>query len=138
MKRLMFGMAVAAAGLAFGVESANVVGYSTADLRAGFTMTGPCFLDVGSDAVDITSITVGGDAYEAGASGDTVYINILADDGSGLGNYSWMDYEGDFEPGWYDVDEGLEPIAEGDVVLEPGAGVWVQGDDGFDLQIPAL
>ena len=36
MKKLMFGMAVAAAGLAFGaVESANVVGYTTKTIPAG-------------------------------------------------------------------------------------------------------
>ena len=33
MKKLMLGMAIAAVGTAFAVESANIVGYATSDIR---------------------------------------------------------------------------------------------------------
>ena len=46
MKKLMFMAAVAAAGLAFGVESANVVGYSSKNVEAGkFYLIGVQFND---------------------------------------------------------------------------------------------
>ena len=39
MKKIMFAAAVAAAGLAFGIESANTVGYTTKTIPAGKDMT---------------------------------------------------------------------------------------------------
>ena len=101
-------------------------------------MSGPNFLDVGKSNVDLTSFTVGGEAYEAGGCADTVFVQILNFDGTPAGTYDWLDLEGDFEPGWYDYDNDLAQILEGDVVLSAGEGMWVQGDDGFDLQVPAL
>ena len=135
MKKLMFAVSAAlCATVGFSeVTSANIVGYNQSALRPGFAMTGPDFLNVGKDAIDLMSITVGGEAYVPGESGDTVFVNVLNDDGSAACNYSWMDYEGDYEPGWYNVDDDYAPLEKGQVVLDAGDGLWVQGDDGFVL-----
>ena len=54
MKKLMFATAVAAAGLAYGVESANVVGYTTLNAGAGkWTMVGVQFEDVGTTSKNL-------------------------------------------------------------------------------------
>ena len=132
MKKLMFAAAVMAVGAAMAVES-QIVGYNQSALRPGFAMTGPDFLNVGKDAIDLMSITVGGEAYAPGESGDTVYVSALNYDGSGAYCYSWMDYEGDYEPGWYDFDHDMAPLEEGQVMLDAGDALWVQGDDGFVL-----
>ncbi len=52
MKKLMFAAAVAAAGLAFGIESANSVGYTTKTVAADtFYLIGVQFEKVGQDGV---------------------------------------------------------------------------------------
>lgn len=133
MKKLMFAVAALAAGVACAeITSANVVGYQTTDLAAGYTMTGPSFINVGdSTTMDLTSITVGGPAYEAGASEGDVTVQLLNHDGTLKGAYTWLDLEGDFEPGWYDDD--YEAIAVGDVVFKAGDSAWVQGANGLSL-----
>ena len=52
MKKLMFAAAVAAAGLAFGIESANSVGYTTKTVAADtFYLIGVQFEKIGQDGV---------------------------------------------------------------------------------------
>ena len=99
-------------------------------------MSGADFVSVGGDGVDLTSIKVGGDAYNAGDSFDEVEIQILKFDGTSDATYLWIDIEGDYAAGWYDGD--FEPIEEGMVFLDPAKGLWIQGLDGVNVQIPAL
>ena len=101
-------------------------------------MTGPDFIPVGGDQIDLTEISVGGPAYVAGECADVVYVQVLESDGSENGNYAWLDLAGEFEPGWYDVNNDFAPITDGDVTISIGQGLWVQGDDGFVLQVSAL
>ena len=56
MKKVMFAAAVAAAGLAFGIESANTVGYTTTTARQGYSLFVPAFDDIGSEGLDIQKI----------------------------------------------------------------------------------
>ena len=56
MKKVMFAAAVAAAGLAFGIESANTVGYTTTTARQGYTLFVPAFDNIGSEGLDIQKI----------------------------------------------------------------------------------
>ena len=140
MKKLMFAVAAIAAGVALAddlIPSGNIVGYNNIALRYGGTVTGPNFISVGKDKIDLTSFGVGGESYAPGESAADVVIQVLKYNGSTEASYSWIDLTGDFEPGWYDSDS-YDPIAEGDVLLPAGQGMWIQGDDGFDLQVQAL
>ena len=56
MKKVMFAAAVAAAGLVFGIESANTVGYTTTTARQGYTLFVPAFDNIGSEGLDIQKI----------------------------------------------------------------------------------
>ena len=57
MKKLMIAAsAVLCATVGFGLESANVVGYSTTTIRSGYTLLIPAFDNVGSEGMDIQKI----------------------------------------------------------------------------------
>ena len=87
-------------------------------------------------AVDLTDCWVTGYDAEDGDDG-TVFVQFLTAAGRADGSsYTWMDLPGEFDPGWYDDD--YEPISKGDVVLNPGDGMWVSGNVGFTLNFPAL
>ena len=100
-------------------------------------MTGPDFKAISaSGKIDLTSISVGGEAYMEGECGGVVYIQVLKYNGSTESTYEWRDITGDFDPGWYnDLDEMIDPET---VYFDPAQGLWVQGEDGYDLQFPAL
>lgn len=108
MKKLMFTAAVAAAGLAFGIESANVVGYYSSDenFRAGNTMYTPMFAGVGSETYSIQDITPIGTTVPDGSSlANAITLVKLTATGGGDGyTYWWMDYEDEdeeeYELGW--------------------------------------
>ena len=84
MKKLMLGLAVAAVGSAFAVESSNIVGYSTVDIPVGYSMFTPVFESVDS-AKDFTlgQITVCNssgvelDDNESGAGRCRGYIQVM-------------------------------------------------------------
>ena len=77
MKKLMFAAAIAAAGSAFCIESANIVGYTTSNPSAGEkSMLGVPFMNVTGGDLDIQSI---------------VCKDGNADPGSGLFRIWWWD-----------------------------------------------
>ena len=85
MKKLMFAAAVAAAGLAFGIESANTVGYTTTTARQGYSLFVPAFTDVGTEGLDIQKIKPNTDAtgvniqtFTSLAEADTLYYYVPA------------------------------------------------------------
>ena len=53
MKKLMLGLAIAAVGSAFAVESANIVGYNTININKEYTLLAVNFDDVTGEALDI-------------------------------------------------------------------------------------
>ena len=85
MKKVMFAAAVAAAGLAFGIESANTVGYTTTTARQGYTLFVPAFDNIGSEGLDIQKIVpniettgVNIQTFTSGAGMDTMYYYVPA------------------------------------------------------------
>ena len=101
MKKLMIA-AVATAGLAaFGIESANTVGYyaSDANFRAGNTMYTPMFAGIGDAEYSIQDILPVGTKVPDGSSlANAITLQKLTATGGADGyTYWWMDY--------YDEDE---------------------------------
>ena len=108
MKKLMIA-AVATAGLAaFGIESANTVGYysSDANFRAGNTMYTPMFAGIGDTEYSIQDILpVGTKVPDGSSSANAITLQKLNAQGGGDGYlYYWMDYddedEEEYELGW--------------------------------------
>ena len=127
MKKLMFGMAVAAAGLAFGLESANVVGYDQTGLRFGSKGAGASFVPVnGATAINMQDIKVVGYDVEEGTEGD-VTAQTLDQFGRDTATYEWYDVvDGeDVYYGWYDSDFELVE----DLTVLPGEGFYVRAPD---------
>ena len=96
MKKLMIA-AVATAGLAaFGIESANTVGYyaSDANFRAGNTMYTPMFAGIGDTEYSVQDITpVGTKVPDGSSSANAITLQKLNATGGIDGNlYYWMDY----------------------------------------------
>ena len=141
MKKLMFAVAAIAAGAAVAdVTSANVVGYDSANMQEGGNVVGAAFIPVGGGKmVDLTSITVTG--YEGTFAG-TISASKLTETGAtdDSATYVWSDYiddtTGDRMVGWR---KGRKFIAEEDVILTPGQGLWVVCDaDGYNFEIPGV
>ena len=99
-----------------------MVGYAQSGLRAGSTMTGAQFFNVGSDsAVNLQDIKPTGDD-----TSDNVIIQTLDAYGHGVAMYNWVDYAGDSgdQEAWIDTDT-FEIVT--DVTFAPGTGLWVDG-----------
>ena len=99
MKKLMFAAAVAAAGLAFGIESANTVGYTTTTAREGYTLFVPAFDNIGSEGLDIQKIKpnvesrgVNIQTFAADADMDTMYYYVP--DGKHANGAGWYTQTG--------------------------------------------
>lgn len=105
-----------------------VVGYSTGDLRDGFTAAGAQFVTVSETGINLQDIKVVG--YK-GENADTVNIQILDRMGKTVTTYYWADLPEDDIYGWLD---DLEEIPE-DVVFQPGTGLWIfSSDDSLGVQ----
>ena len=132
MKKLMFTAAVAAAGLAFGIESANVVGYYSSDdnFRAGNTMYTPMFAGVGSETYSIQDITPIGTTVPDGSSltGAISLQKLTATGGQSGSLYYWMDY--------YDEDEEEDEYGWKTAVFADATITFTAGE-AFWLKMPA-
>ena len=113
MKKVMFGLAAAAAIAAFGtgIESANTVGYQTTTVKANdMTMIGIQFTDTGStDGISINSIkgnfTAGLSSGEAdnlmvwdAVNGYTVYYYYVGEEPDEAYDYKWYEMGNEDEP----------------------------------------
>ena len=136
MKKLMFTAAVAAAGLAFGIESANTVGYETKQAAsAGTMMLGAIQFDnVGGATMDVSKAVIPSVAPAAyDENQDYAYdedwyksaAQIQIRSGS-----SWIvlyytscgsDQDGNPTAGWATKDDGAVMALE----LSSGTGVWL-------------
>ena len=87
MKKIMFATAVAAAGLAFGIDSANTVGYTTRDINNKFVISAGQFDAVGGDAFSVSKVTVSAPASVAAWQNDV----DMDDDGYWELNTGWED-----------------------------------------------
>ncbi len=138
MKKLMFTAAVAAAGLAFGIESANTVGYNSSDtvvaVNKNFVMLAPNFLNTADGTISsdeltcdqtITSFDEAAGDYFPGWLEDAPCLQVP----NGLGGYAMRYYindaddgAGNFVTGWADDTAMLNPVD-----IDLGTGVWVRG-----------
>ena len=87
------------AAVTFGLESANVVGYQTKTVKAGFSLNAPTFLDVNSDGFDLSNFKLG----ETAAGDGTEQIQVLDENGQNNENWVWLNGNMGMEDGWYDA-----------------------------------
>ena len=140
MKKLMFAMAVIAAGAAMAdVTSANVVGYQELNTTdGGRKMVVPTFLNVGeSNKVSLADLKVTGyrlpewdsksKKYIYGCGGGQFLASPINANGLAENNYYWID-NGTVGPGWFadDVGGAIEGGA-GSVKFDAGKGLWTFG-----------
>ena len=131
MKKLMIAASAAlCATVGFSLESANIVGYSTTALQAGFKAAGASFISIGKDGCNLSEIIPAGFDKSTGA----VQIQLLNNAGVTTTTYKY--YKGGrgtyATDGWYD---GTTLItAEKDVTFAPGDGLWIYGADGYSFQ----
>ena len=136
MKKLMFAAAAALCATAgFCVESANIVGYATNDLRYGRKAVGAQFAAVSGSTIDLTDIKVTGYDAESGTEGD-VNVQILDAYGKAGMTYFYYDVPGELT-GWIDGND--EEVEVGAVVVGPGEGLWVRSPNtSYSLVIPGV
>ena len=121
------------ATVGFGLESANVVGYSETGLRFGAKGAGSCFVKIDGTAVNLQDLKATGYAKEDGYADEEIYVQTLDAFGRTIASYYWYDYEEDDKYGWYN-DEG--ELVEA-VKIAPGESVYAYSpDDSFSIVIP--
>ena len=104
------------------MESANVVGYASAELQQGSKGAGLTFAGV-STATKLGDLTIVGYDPETGYSDAEIFCSKLDAAGGSLTTYFWYDYEdgGVRYRGWFD-EEGNDG---NDVELALGEGLWI-------------
>ena len=130
MKKLMIAASAAlCATVGLALESANVVGYTSADLQEYGLTAGACFVPVSGNMFDLTELKVTG--YEEASEGD-LYIQTLDEYGRTVATYNYIDIPGEIT-GW--LDESDEPIEAGVVEFQAGEGLWTfSNTPGLGLQ----
>lgn len=121
MKKVMFGLAAAAAIAAFGtaLESANTVGYQQIPTPQGSSMRCPTFRTVLTASYPLSEIKVEG----ADGMGEVV-AQTVSSDGTWDGEYYYFTEDGWGVPtGWY-KDNGGDVPAD-DIVLSQGTALFV-------------
>ena len=116
------------------MESANVVGYASAELQQGSKGAGLTFAGV-STATKLGDLTIVGYDPETGYSDAEIFCSKLDAAGGSLTTYFWYDYEdsGVTYYGWYD-EEGNEA----DITLAPSESIWVGApSNSFYVEFPA-
>jgi len=120
------------------LESANVVGYQEVSLVAGAKALASGFLEIGTNGVNLTSIVPKG--YGDKCNG-TINIQRLAADGTTADMWKWYDGQtaGKFKgkTGWFIGSSTTQVTSESDVTIAAGEALWVTGNGGETLTIPA-
>lgn len=161
MKKLMFGLAVAGlCGAVFAnVEGANIVGYNNQVITNGNQLIGFSFTDInavdaeGNPCVDIAKVTPTGYLdneglqYNYGIFGE-ISFQIRNSSGFAEISYDWNhDYDYSDEPGdgdgwaekgFWSVHGPGTIVKEGEVLLNPGDGIWYncEIEDLDETQLP--
>lgn len=116
----------------YSIQSAGQVPVSSISvaLRSGFKMiANPTPIEI-----DINDISVTG--YDEVAEGEC-FIQTLDSLGRAGESYFWYDIEEEDLYGWLDGKD--DPIEEGIIMLEPGAGVWVKAPTAnYSLVFPGV
>ena len=103
------------------MESANVVGYASNELRYGSIGLVPQFVSTSGGEIDLQDIKCND------AASDSVSFKILNNIGIGGDSYFWINWYGDNgdESCWVDGEfnkvEGMK--------IQPGQGLWIAGDN---------
>jgi len=142
MKKLMIATAALCAAVgASALESANTVGYSSAELRNnGFAAAGASFAAV-SGTMDLQDLKVSGYNHEDGFEGD-INVQFLGPTGKKVAQYFWLDIPEDPDDpdsvafyGWYD---GSDELAE-NVTVPAGTALWTKSDSSaYSLVFPGV
>ena len=133
MKKLMFAAAVAAAGLAFGIESANTVGYlNNTNTIVGLNMVAPGFQDVGLTSTKLTGLKVTNAAGGEVGTG-TCVIDLIDGLGNTIKSYSWKSSGRGANKtwGWKDGDNTVTDA----VTLAPGQAILFTAETAGDKLI---
>ena len=107
------------ATVGFGLESANVVGYSEVGLRFGSKGAGACFVNVDGSAMNLQDLKVTGYDKSVGYEDAEVTVQSLDAAGRTVETYTWYDVPGDFV-GWLDSSDNFVE----DVTIAPGEGLY--------------
>ena len=141
MKKVMFAAAVAAAGLAFGIESANTVGYETKQAASAGTLMLAAiqFDEVGGTTMDVSKAVVpsvapaaydenSDYAYDADWYKSAAQIQIREGNGWIVLYYTSCGSDPDGNPaaGWATPEDG----AIATIALSSGTGVWLTSPSG--------
>ena len=140
MKKLMFTAAAAAAGLAFGIESANTVGYTTQSWmsKGEYYMMGMQFETTTGGSVKLNNIDFGdmtGPLYDSGNQFRVTapQVQLAFPDREGTTTYFYLaDGNATFDgPGW--TDNVGNPVDETKIVIPAGRGAWFKGNKALTL-----
>ena len=146
MKKIMFGLAAAAAISAFAVDSANVVGYQEKDLNYGlndFVVQTflPMGMTVSTTKLGDISVTEDWDAV----NGD--YIATLTPEGANSAEYTYLIAAyatalGGTGAGWYlaeEVNDGDVSVSgcQNDVVISAGQALLIYQISGATVTLPS-
>ena len=128
MKKLMTVAATALCASVFAntaVESSNIVGYASNELRYGSIGLVPQFVSTSGGEIDLQDIKCND------AASDSVSFMILDNIGIGGDTYFWINYYGDNgdEACW--VDGGFEKVVG--MKIQPGQGLWVAGGSSEEI-----
>ena len=115
------------AAVTFGLESANVVGYQTKTLDAGFSLSTPTFLDVGQTSMDLQNFKLGPNA----AGDGTEMIQFLNDEGQCPEMWIWLNANMGMDEGWYDFNT-WEPITK---TIVPAVGYLMNVSASVDMLV---
>ena len=133
MKKVMFGLAAAAAIAAFGIESANTVGYATFSLTGGKQdIAGTPFVSVGGSSFSIQDLTLSDPTDAAdwikvynpltGRYDKAIYFDEI---------YETLESEDPMGSGWGD-DEGTALTT----TIDPGQGFWMWTKKNNTVTVP--
>ena len=127
MKKLMFGLAIAAVGSAFAVESSNVVGYQNIAINPGFNMIAFNFQPLdGTENISIQDFVQNKDVLVAGTGAGTS-DQIQVWDGSKFSVYFYKAYKASnpgkftYGPAWVSTTAASTPTTD---TITRGSGVW--------------
>ena len=131
MKKVLFTAAVAAAGLAFGIESANTVGYiNNNSTIAGLNMVAPGFQDVGLTSTKLSGLKVTNSAGEDVGTG-ACFINLVDGIGNTLKTYTWASQGRGTNKTWGWEENGTR--VDDTVVFARGVGLLFTAETAGDV-----
>ena len=111
-----------------------IVGYATNPVNAGYGVKTISFLKVGSEKIDLTSVTPVSATYEGEGLEGCAQLMLLNAGGGTITDaiYMWENWGSPEETGWTLDSTFIKP---GDFELDPGTAVWIYVDSIFtDLQ----